>query len=410
MIRLFKSIIIILLLLSFLLFTACTTPGVGNNAPYITNLAANPTTIEINQTTTLTCTAYDSDGDTLTYTWNKDTTEEEEEDEEEEDEPPEDERILPSAFKAPGTISGSGKTVAWTAPDIPGTYEINCVVSDGRGGKDSKTVKITVGLEIVDIVHNLSKDIYYHTIQAALNAADSNNIIEVANGTYDEIIRFPSGKKIILQSINGPSLTIIRGNDDLDTVTFSASLTGTTMEGFTITHTGGLIGRGIFVYNGNLTINNCVISDNSAQWGSGIGICDNSTVTITGSIISGNSAVSGGGIYNYTGSTLTIYGSTISDNSVSEWGGGIDNCDNSTLTIYGSTISGNSAGYNGGGIFIGLNSGTISIGGDSANKKNTICGNYKNGDSFSLNQQIRDDYGSLYYTYKDTNFISAYCE
>jgi len=305
-------------------------------------------------------------------------------------------------------INFSSGLINWT-PFVIGNYDVTIEVSDGELFTYQEFT-ITVQIEVVaGSVHNLNKDTYYNTIQAALNAADSNNIIEVANGTYDEIIRFPSGKKIILQSINGPSLTIIRGNDDLDTVTFSASLTGTTMEGFTITHTGGLIGRGIFVYNGNLTINNCVISDNSAQWGSGIGICDNSTVTITGSIISGNSAVSGGGIYNYTGSRLTIYGSTISDNSVSEWGGGINNCDNSTLTIYGSTISGNSAGYNGGGIFIGLNSGTISIGGDSVNKKNTICENYKNGDSLSLNQQIRDDYGSLYDTYRYTNQISTYC-
>jgi hypothetical protein len=99
MIRLFKSIIIILLLLSFLLFAACTTPGVGNSSPYITNLAANPTTIEINQTTTLTCTATDR---------------------------------------------GSGKTVTWKAPSTAGTYTVTCTVSDGRGGEDNDSVSIDV--------------------------------------------------------------------------------------------------------------------------------------------------------------------------------------------------------------------------------------------------------------------------
>lgn len=376
--------ILALLLVALTIFPGCgfTAPPI-NHSPTIIILTADSSSININQSITITCIATDQDGDTLTYIWTK----------------------------TGGTISGSGSTITWTAPATAGTYTITCTVPDGRGGQDSESVNVEVfELDVVtSSVHNLTKDTYYDTIQAALEDADNNNTIEVADGTYDEVISFPSGKRVILQSINGPSLTIIRGNDDLDTVTFSGSLTGTTMEGFTITHTGGLIGRGIFVYNGNFTINNCVISGNSAEWGSGIGICGNSTLTVIGSTISGNSAVSGGGIYNYTGSTLTIYGSTISDNSVSEWGGGIANFDNSTLTITGSIISGNSAGYNGGGIYIGLNSGTISIGGDSANKKNTICGNYKSGDSLSLNQQIRDDYGSLYDTYRGTNQISTYC-
>jgi len=64
---------------------------------------------------------------------------------------------------------------------------------------------------------------------------------------------------------------------------------------------------------------------------------------------------------------------------------------------------------NGGGIYITPASVTI-IGGDSADEKNTICGNYKSGYSPSLDQQIRDSSGSLYDTYKDTNYISAYCE
>jgi hypothetical protein len=54
--------------------------------------------------------------------------------------------------------------------------------------------------------------------------------------------------------------------------------------------------------------------------------------------------------------------------------------------------------------------GTITIGGSSEAEKNIICGNYKTGEDPSLDQQIRDSSGSLYETYKDTNYISAYCE
>jgi hypothetical protein len=497
MIRLFKSIITMILLLSFLLFTACTTPDIGNHPPCITSLTANPSTVSINQTTTLTCIANDVDGDTLTYIWNKDTTddEEDEDDEDDEDEPPEDERILPSTFKAPGTISGSGKTVTWKAPSTAGTYTVTCTVSDGRGGEDTETLTVTVVvniIEIVDIVHNLSKDTYYNTIQSALDDADNDNTIEVANGTYDESIVFPSNKKIILQSINGFSLTIIRGNDGLSTVTFDGSLAGTTLEGFTINHQVGNSGRGIYITHSNISINNCTISSNtidfngggilnsyseltitkstvsgnatsSSGWwgGNGGGIYNSGRLTISGSTISGNTASSlvcsggnGGGIYNSYDGRLTISGSTISGNTTSAlqictepWqvsghgghgggiynegsltvsestisnntadvnGGGIYNDDSSSsLTITGSTISGNSAAYwgEGGGIYFNFETSiAFSIGGDSENEKNTICGNYLTGSNPNLYQQIRDYSGSLYKDYRNTNYISAYCE
>jgi hypothetical protein len=61
------------------------------------------------------------------------------------------------------------------------------------------------------------------------------------------------------------------------------------------------------------------------------------------------------------------------------------------------------------GIFLLSTSGTITIGGSSDAEKNIICGNYKDGYSPSLYQQIGDVGGSFYEIYKDTNYISAYC-
>jgi len=239
-------------------------------------------------------------------------------------------------------------------------------------------------------VHNLTKDTYYDTIQAALDDADSNNTIEVSDGTYDEKIIFPPYKKVTLQSVNGAYSTTIRGDDDYATVNAYKTLEGTTIEGFTITHADGLTGSGITLNYGNMSINNCIISGNTGGF-------------------------TGGGILNYYGNSLTITGSTISGNTAGYNGGGIFNIFNSSdnsLTITGSTISGNAAGYHGGGIFIPSNPGTISIGGDSADEKNTLCGNYKSGYNPSLDQQIGTAAisGSLYETYKDTNYISAYCE
>jgi len=323
-------------------------------------------------------------------------------------------------------------------------------------------------------VHNLTKDTYYNTIQAALDDADNDNIIEVADGTYDESITFPSVKKIILQSVNGASLTTIREIYDSPTVTIDGSLTGTTLKGFTITHADRKTGKGIYFTGGKLYIINCIISNNS-----GTGIYNRGTLTITNSTIFGNSGFVGGGIYNSYGTLtitdstifgnssdfsggginnygpLSITGSTISDNSAFFDGGGIVNHDTlnitgssiydndaglhgggisnggtltitdsnisgnscfvgggidngGSLSITGSTISDNSASDRGGGIYISWPTGTITIGGSGV--ENTICGNYKSAYNPSLDQQIRDSSGSLYDTYKNTNYISAYCE
>jgi len=145
-------------------------------------------------------------------------------------------------------------------------------------------------------VHNLTKDTYYNTIQAALDDADTYNTIEVADGTYDESIIFPSAKVITLQSVSGTSSTTIRGNEDSYTVTFDGSIAATILKGFTITHSEGLAGSGIYIVNSNLTIHECTISGNTGI--TGAGIYNDGTLTITSSTtIYGNTASSGGGIY-----------------------------------------------------------------------------------------------------------------
>ena len=396
---------------------------------------------------------------------------------------------------------GSDKLFTIT-PDIG--YQIYDVLVDGSSGgavssytftnvTEDHTIFATFISVPPGIVHNLTKDTYYSTIQAALDDADNDNTIEVADGTYDETIAFPFIKKIILRSINGAFSTIIRGNDDSATVISDSPREGTTLEGFTITHISGNKGRGIYT-NGNLTIKNCIISGNTAgdNFNDGGGIYNyNGTITIIGTTISGNTAEdnfsdgggigndygsitiigttisgnttgeSGGGIYNYKGS-LTITESTISGNT-SYWqsgggiysyygsltitestfsgnsadygnGGGIENYDGSltitestisgnsadydgggicndygSITITGSTISSNSTNDNGGGIYL-YSSSDITIGGSSDAEKNTICGNYKIGEVLSLDQQIMDNSGSLYDTYKNTNYISVYCD
>ena len=345
-----------------------------------------------------------------------------------------------------GTVASSGEIDV--SPVVTTTY---ILIATNIKGTVSATFTI-----YLNPVHNLTKDTHYKTIQAALNDADNNNTIEAGNGTYDESISFPSGKKIILQSVNGPSSTVIRGDDDSRTVNLDDSLLGTTIEGFTITHAVGDTGGGIYNDYGYLTIDNCIICGNTADAGDGGGIYNYGTLTITASTVSGNTAYyCGGGILNFD--TLTITASTISGNTA-DWGGGIENVDTLTITastvsgntadwgggilnfgtltitgastisnntavdygggiyndsysvtITASTISGNSADSNGGGIYIYYSYSIPTIGGYSSAEENLICGNYKSGNSPSLDQQIRGDSGDLYNTYKNTNYIYADC-
>lgn len=86
----------------------------GNSSPQINSLTADFDSIKTNDSVGLNCSATDSDGDPITYSWSVDV----------------------------GTISGSGNSVSWIATDSLGTFEINCTVSDGNGGQISQSLFI----------------------------------------------------------------------------------------------------------------------------------------------------------------------------------------------------------------------------------------------------------------------------
>lgn len=93
--------------------------GGSNHPPVITSLTPNPATVPPGGDSTITCVVSDADYDQLTYTWT-----------------------------GAGAINGSGGTIIFTAPSTPGTYSINVVVSDGKGGTDTRGVAVTVSTAI----------------------------------------------------------------------------------------------------------------------------------------------------------------------------------------------------------------------------------------------------------------------
>lgn len=93
--------------------------AVVNNPPVITSVVAADPSVLPGGSTTVTCTATDADGDTLTYTWS-----------------------APDG----GSFTGTGNSVTWHAPAAEDTYAVEVTVSDGNGGTDSGSTNIVVAL------------------------------------------------------------------------------------------------------------------------------------------------------------------------------------------------------------------------------------------------------------------------
>lgn len=221
------------------------------------------------------------------------------------------------------------------------------------------------------------------TRQVALNTQASNEDGTVM-GDFETVVKnAKAGQEIILQEDYTGSLTIfdwIRLNLNKKTVTgtITVDLSGKKADGSrgaveivngTITgnrnDTSGYGGGGVCADSGDLTIDHCRITDNTAANGSGGGVSmggkhggtvENASLTIKDSVISGNtSTAQGGGVYAaVTDGSVSITGSTLSGNSATAQGGGISvSASGSTdVTLSGNTILENTAGQDGGGIYL----------------------------------------------------------
>ena len=160
-------------------------------------------------------------------------------------------------------------------------------------------------------------------------------------------------------AITGPGanlLTINGNNQSAIFRIFSGGSSPITISGMTVTggnSVGNPNGYGGAIYTaGNLTLDNVIVTGNTATFGGGI-LSDVSTnVAINNSTISNNIAANQGGGINENGTSITITNSTFSGNSAPREGGGMFTA-NGTATITGSTFSNNSVTTNvfgGGGI------------------------------------------------------------
>ncbi len=168
----------------------------------------------------------------------------------------------------------------------------------------------------------------YPTIQQGLNAAQSDDTVLVAPGTFVENIVWPSRDDIILISEEGADTTIIDGNGAGRVINFPNLdfSNGTEITGFTIQNGNYVQGAGIYIYRGSPYIHENIIQRNIAQgtstWVYGGGIfCDGAgTPLIEGNTIRGNAAKGeywnyGAGIYIDSPNSAVILGNVIESDS-----------------------------------------------------------------------------------------------
>ena len=162
-------------------------------------------------------------------------------------------------------------------------------------------------------------------------------------------------------SILGPgaNLLTISGNGASRIITNSA-LAVTAITGFTFTAGNGAstvsTGRAGAIYNdgGTLTIENSVVTGNTATNGGGLNNANGGALTIINSVVSGNTALtsSGGGMQNFSSGTLVIDRCLFIGNTSNSTTGGGGAQLNGIARISNSTFTGNTAasGGDGGGI------------------------------------------------------------
>jgi hypothetical protein len=176
-----------------------------------------------------------------------------------------------------------------------------------------------------------SWDTAAQSIQDAVDVAVAGEQILVGNGVYATGSRYGAGwsmsrlvinKALLVRSINGAEVTIIRGASDARCVDLAD---GAVLSGFTLTNGGaspGTSGGGVWCQSTTALVKDCILIGNSGYQGAGACGGTLNNCTLRGNLAS----YQGGGAYNCTLNNCTLTGNSASYQGSGAYGGLLNNC------------------------------------------------------------------------------------
>ncbi len=180
------------------------------------------------------------------------------------------------------------------------------------------------------------------TIQDAVNYACAGDTVLVACGEYQER-GIELRDDVTVRSETGQADCVTIDGEGLDRIFLATNISGARLEGFTITNGLRSWGAGIFINVSSITVENCLIHGNTADWpgqqgqGGGIAI-EHCNPTLRNLTIVHNTGPQGGGIALYWSHPLVENCLVAYNNGISMY------CHSSVPVISCSDIYGNSAG------------------------------------------------------------------
>jgi parallel beta-helix repeat protein len=242
-------------------------------------------------------------------------------------------------------LVGAAQAATFCVSDAAGLH--NALSHAANNGEDD-TVQIVQGTYVGNFIY-ASTEAFGVTIEGGYTAYCASREVDPA----DTVLDGDAAGNVLVLSCPDQAVEFV--------------VDGVTLQNGNASNKGG----GLFAKtdDGEVTLTNNTITENSADSTGGVYVDASSTVTLTNNTIAGNSSEQfGGGVYVDVSNTVTLTNNTITGNSADDSGGGVYVSDSTTVTLTNNTITGNSADSRGGGVYV-YNSTTVTL------TNNTITGN-----------------------------------